>query len=239
MRALRISLIVVGVLLVLAVAADRVALFIAQGEVASRAKTTLGLAEEPDVSIKGFPFLTQVLNRHLDHVALGLDEYQAQVDGSRLTIRELDADLRDVTITGGFSGAVAESATGEGLIDYPELTRVYGELLGTQDNGVSVDFSPADDGRLLLSVQASLLGRSVHVGDVEADLVVEHDTVRLHVDEEDIPDTGSERVRQMVTERLNQEHPVSGLPVGLTLDSATPTADGVRIDVVGSDVEIG
>ncbi|RKN41800.1 DUF2993 domain-containing protein [Streptomyces hoynatensis] len=239
MRALRISLIVVGVLLVLAIAADRVALYIAQGEVASRARTTLGLTEEPDVSIKGFPFLTQVLDRHLGHVTLGLDDYQADVDGTSLTIHELDADLRDVTITGGFSGAVAETATGEGLIDYPELSRVYGELLGSSDNGLTVEFSPADDGRLLLTVQASVLGQSMDVGDVEADLVVEHDSVSLHVDEEDIPDTGNPQIQQTINERLNEEHAVSGLPVGLALDSATPEEDGVRITVAGSDVEIG
>lgn len=61
MRALRILLIVVVVLGGLFVLADRLAVHFAEGEAADKLRTSENLASTPDVSIKGFPFLTQVV----------------------------------------------------------------------------------------------------------------------------------------------------------------------------------
>ncbi len=239
MRALRISLIIFGVLVVLAIVADRVALWIAEGEVASRARDTLGLTEEPSVSVKGFPFLTQVVGGSLDRVDLGLDEYTAQVDDQELTVQELDVQLTDVELTDGYTGAVAGRAEGEGLIGYEELTRAYGELFALSGNGFGVEFGHAEGGRLLLTLQATVLGQSLDVGEVPGDIVLDGDTVRLEVAEEAIPDTGGEEVQAAIREQLDQERTLSGLPEGLSLDSLEPTPDGISLGITGSNIEIG
>ncbi|WP_326597598.1 LmeA family phospholipid-binding protein [Streptomyces sp. NBC_01803] len=238
MRALRISLIVFGALLVLALIADRIALFIAQGEVASQARETLELSSEPDVSIKGFPFLTQVLGSHLDRVDLGLDGYEALVDDQMLTLEELDVRLEDVELGSGYSSAVAERAGGEGLISWEELTRAYGELLAVSGNGFGVEFGYAEDGRLLLTLQASVLGQSLDVGEVTGDIVLENGSIRLEVADEDIPDTGGPEVQAAIREQLDIEREIAGLPDGLSLDSLEPTEDGLALTITGSDVDI-
>ena len=69
MRALRILVIVAVILGGLFVIADRVAVGFAEDEAAEQLKTSEGLAKTPDVSIKGFPFLTQVASGELDEVA--------------------------------------------------------------------------------------------------------------------------------------------------------------------------
>ncbi|MDT0442032.1 LmeA family phospholipid-binding protein [Streptomyces johnsoniae] len=239
MRALRISLIIFGVLIVLAIVADRVALWIAEGEVASRARDTLGLTEEPSVSVQGFPFLTQVAGGSLDRVDLGLDEYTAQVDDQELVVSQLDVRLNDVELTDGYSSAVAGRAEGEGLIDYEELTRAYGELLAISGNGFGVEFGYAEEGRLLLTLQATVLGQSLDVGEVPGEIVLDGDTIRLEVDDAAIPDTGGEEVQAAIREQLDQERTLSGLPDGLTLDEVEPTQDGLSLGITGSDVEIG
>ncbi|MDT0343361.1 LmeA family phospholipid-binding protein [Streptomyces litchfieldiae] len=239
MRALRISSIIFGVLVVLAIVGDRVALWIAEGEVASRARDTLGLASEPSVSVKGFPFLTQVAGGHLDRVDLGLDAYAAQVDGQTLTVSDLSVELEGVELTDGYTGAVAERADGGGLVSYEELTRAYGELLAVSGNGFGVEFGYAEGGRLLLTLQASMMGQSLDVGEVTGDIVLENGTLTLEVDEEEIPDTGGPEVQQAIRDQLDQEHTISGLPDGLTLDSVQPTQEGLALTVTGSNMTIG
>ncbi|MDT0322114.1 LmeA family phospholipid-binding protein [Streptomyces millisiae] len=226
-------------LAVLAVIADRVAVRFAQSEVASQARSSLGLTSEPSVTINGFPFLTQALGRDLNHVTLGLDDYEAEVDGQALMISELSADLRDVEIAGDFSGATAERADGEGLVSYEEMTRAYGELLASGDSGFGVEFGYGDGGQLLLTLQASAFGQTLDIGEVPGELVLDGEAVRLQVDDADIPDVGGEQVQAAIREQLDTGRTITGLPEGVSLDSVEPTEDGVRITISGSNVSLG
>ncbi|RMI40867.1 LmeA family phospholipid-binding protein [Streptomyces triticirhizae] len=238
MRALRISLIVVVVLAVLAVVADRVALYVTQGEVASRVQDRLGLEREPDVSINGFPFLTQVLGSELDDVHLGINSYAATVDGQELSIHDLDIELDNVTLTGGFTQATAARAHGEGMISYTELTRAYGELMALSGNGFGVEFEYAGDGQLLLVLQASAMGQTLDIGEVAGDLVLEGGKVTLSVDEDEIPDIGSEEMRESARAQLDQERTIAGLPEGLELTSLEPTEEGLKVTVDGENMTV-
>ncbi|MEO3753436.1 DUF2993 domain-containing protein [Streptomyces sp. B6B3] len=237
MRALRISLIIFGVLVVLLIVADRVAVWVAEGEVASKARDSLGLSEEPSVSIEGFPFLTQMAGQHLDKVQLGVDSYQAQVDGQSITLHDLDIEVRDTELE-GFSSAVASEADGTGLIDYEEMTRAYGELLGSEANGFGATFEYAGDNLLRVNLQAAVMGQNVDVGDVTGELVVEGDQVRMEIIEENVPDSipGGDA---MVEDQLGQGRTISGLPDGLELESLVPGEDGVTVHIRGTDVGLG
>ncbi len=236
MRALRISLIIFGVLVVLLIVADRVAVWMAEGEVATKAKNSLGLSEEPDVSIEGFPFLTQVAGQHFDKVQLGVDSYQAQVDGQAITLHDLDIEVRDTDLD-GFSSATAAEATGTGLISYEEMTRAYGELLGSESNGFGASFEHAGDDLMKVNLQATVMGQNVSVGDVTGELVVDGEQVRMEIIEENIPDSipGGE---QMVREQLGQGRTISGLPDGLSLESLVPGEDGVTVHINGTNVSL-
>ncbi|MGP3968441.1 LmeA family phospholipid-binding protein [Streptomyces sp. 6N223] len=237
MRALRISLIVLGIVVVLFVVADRVALYITQGEVASRARGSLGLSEEPDVSIKGFPFLTQVAGQNLDKVTLGLDEYEALVDGETVMVTDLDLELRDTELSGGYSDAVASEASGSGVISYDALTDAYGELLGSENNGFGATFEYADGGLLLVNLQVRAMGQSLNVGSVTCEMVLEGNSITMEIVEENIPESipGGEAI---VREELETERTISELPDGLSLSSVEPTAEGIVLSVQGADVNL-
>lgn len=109
MRALRIFLILVIVLGGLFVIADRVAVNFAEDQAADRIKSTEGLANTPDVSIEGFPFLTQVVGGELDDVKIGIKDYEASTGTSAGTVRidDLRAEMHGVAFSGDFSSATA------------------------------------------------------------------------------------------------------------------------------------
>lgn len=237
MRALKISSIVLGVLVVLFVIADRLALVITQGEVASRARDTLGLSEEPDVSIKGFPFLTQVAGQNLNKVTLGLDEYEARVDGETVIVSDLSLELHDTELTGGYSEAIASEASGSGLITYQAMTDAYGQLLGSDSSGFGVTFEHAEGGHLLVNLQVRAMGQSLNVGSVTCEVRVEGDTLTMDIVEQDIPESipGGE---EMVHEEVEKGRTLSELPDGLSLQSVEPTAEGLALAVEGQDVDL-
>ncbi|WP_432052503.1 LmeA family phospholipid-binding protein [Streptomyces xiamenensis] len=241
MRALRISLIVLVVLGVLFTAADRLSVSWAENEVASRAQTSLGLSETPDVSIKGFPFLTQIAGKNLSRVDVGVSSYPAQVDGTAVTVEQLDIELRDLKLGSNFSTATARHADGTGLITYEELSRAYGELLGSESTGLGVSFGPAEDGRLLITLQASVMGQRINVGDVPGDITLEGDRVRVEVDTEaltGIPDSVLPQVETLIQEQAGVERTIFGLPNGLALSSVTPGPEGLELTVTGSDLSL-
>lgn len=107
---------VIGVLVVvgLLVAVDYGAAALAESAVARQMREQLGLRDDPDVRINGFPFLTQALSGHYDSI---------QVSAERVAVgelRELEviAQLRDV-----------EAPLGEVLGDGPK-TFVVGSAEG-------------------------------------------------------------------------------------------------------------
>lgn len=236
MRALRIGLIVLVVLGVLLVAADRIALKMAESEVAAQTRSGLGLDTEPGVSIKGFPFLDQLLGKELDRVDLSLETYQVQLDDQQGTVDDLQIRLHDVRLEDGYSRAVAARATGEGIISYAEMAR----LTADGDSAFGVSFDYAGDGRveLRINVMGRPLGPSM-VGDIS----VEGDIVRLEVEDipsfDDIPVIGNiDGIEAQIRERLDRDRQITGLPSGVELNDLVATEDGLVLSVAGTDVDL-
>lgn len=123
MRGLRIFLIIVVVLGGIFVAVDRIAVNVAENKAADKIQSSQGLNSTPDVSIKGFPFLTQVLASELDEVDVKLTGITASAEGRSIELAEVRAELKNVKIDSSFSSAVAESAAGSARISYAELTK--------------------------------------------------------------------------------------------------------------------
>lgn len=72
MRALRILLIMVVVLGGIFIAVDRAAVYFAESEAEGRVEISGSTIDSTDISIKGFPFLTQVAGSSLDEVDIEL-----------------------------------------------------------------------------------------------------------------------------------------------------------------------
>ncbi|MHC3469058.1 LmeA family phospholipid-binding protein [Streptomyces sp. 7R007] len=244
MRALRILLIVVVILGGLFVIADRVAVHLAQNEAADKIRTTEGLDSTPDVSIKGFPFLTQVASGELDDVQVGIKDYDADTgagsSGGPKTIRidDLKADMKGVSFSGDYSSATAAHATGTALVSYDELVKaakseptrifpgVHAQVVGLSDGG---------NGKIKVEIKVTVAGAS-QTYPVLSSVTVEGDTVQVHADSLPrlVVDLAESRIRTIT----DFQQTIDQLPGGIKLDSVRAAQDGVEIKVKGSNVKL-
>lgn len=226
MRVARIVLIVVVVLGGLFVAADRIAVSVAQHKAAERAQITENLAEKPKVSITGFPFLTQVMSGKLDDVKVSADDIAASDGSQSLRIDSFRADLYGVKLSDGFSRAVADSADGHAFITYADLSKAA-------PAGITVSYAgPTPSGTPRVKLTGSFMG--VHLS-VLSDVVLKKDTVGLHA--EGLPkELTALGLEGKVREQIDFTRQVTHLPANLELTSVTTTPDGMSVQVGGKNV---
>jgi len=246
MRALRILLIVAVVLGGLFVIADRVAVGFAEDEVADRLRTSEGLAATPDVSIKGFPFLTQVAGGELDDVEVGIKDYEAAtgVSGQDIRIDDLNARMRGVEFTGDYSSATAATATGSATITYAELLKAAKATTGSEPTevvpGVTatvVGLSDGGNGKIKVEVEATVAGTKLpEPVSVLSTVTVEGDTVKVKADS--LPNLGIDLADNRMRTVTDFEQKIEGLPGGIKLDSVQAAKTGVDISVKGSNVSL-
>ncbi|MGW0754946.1 LmeA family phospholipid-binding protein [Streptomyces sp. NPDC002814] len=244
MRALRILLIVVVILGGLFVAADRLAVNFAEDEAAGKLQTTENLAAKPDVSIKGFPFLTQVLGGELDDVEIGIKNYEAPAGDTaeKITIGDLQANMKGVEFSGDYSSATAATATGTATISYAELLKTAQSEPTEIAPGVTaniVGLSDGGNGKIKVSVEATVLGTKLpEPVSVLSSVTVEGDnTVKVRA--EKLPSFGGVRTAENeVREITDFEQQIDDLPGGIQLDRVQAAQDGVEIGVKGSNVRL-
>ncbi|MFK4145735.1 DUF2993 domain-containing protein [Streptomyces sp. NPDC004065] len=243
MRALRVLLVVVVVLGVLFTVVDRVAVHFAEGQAADRLRTTENLARTPDVSIKGFPFLTQLASGELDDVEVGIKDYEAPTGQGSRTIRidRLEADMKGVRFSGDYSSATAARATGTATIGYDELLRTAKSGPTRVGPGVTarvVGLSDGGNGKIKVAVEATVLGVKLPKPvDVLSSVTVRGDKVEVTADA--LPAFGGVRLAESRIRAITDfQQAIDRLPGGVRLDSVRAAEDGVRITVKGSDVRL-
>ncbi|WP_151483013.1 LmeA family phospholipid-binding protein [Streptomyces albicerus] len=250
MRALRILLIVTVILGGLFVIADRVAVGFAEDEAADRLKANEGLASTPDVSIKGFPFLTQVVGGELDEVEVGIKNYEADTSGTggastgtapdKIRIDNLTAQMRGVAFSGDYSSAKAASATGTATISYTELLKAAKAEPVDVASGVTaqvVGLSDGGNGKIKVEVEATVLGTKLpRPVSVLSSVSVKGDTVEVQADS--LPNLGVQLAEDRVRLITDFQQKIDGLPGGIKLDKVEAAENGVDIGVKGSDVNL-
>ncbi|MGW1745468.1 LmeA family phospholipid-binding protein [Streptomyces sp. NPDC002092] len=246
MRALRILLIVVVVLGGLFVIADRVAVHFAENQAADKVKTTENLATTPDVSIKGFPFLTQAASGELDDVEIGIKDYEADTgtatggNGGPKAIRidDLKADMKGVKFSGDYSSATAATATGTATIAYDELlkaaksepTQIFPGI-----NAQVVGLSDGGNGKIKVDIKVTAAG-ATQTYPVLSSVTVDGDSVKVHADNlpKLVVDLADARIRAIT----DFQQTIHQLPGGVKLDSVQAATNGVEITVKGSNVKL-
>ncbi|MGW4731370.1 LmeA family phospholipid-binding protein [Streptomyces shenzhenensis] len=243
MRALRIFLIVVVILGGLFVIVDRVAVRFAQGQAADRLRTTENLSATPDVSINGFPFLTQLVGGSLDDVEVGIKDYQAATgtDGRSIRIDDLNAHMKGVEFAGDFSSATAATADGTATIAYDELLKTAKSDTTQVAPGVTarvVGLSDGGNGKIKVSVEATVLGAKLpNPVSVLSTVTVKGDAVQVHADS--LPKLGGVNLAEdRVREITDFQQAIDQLPGGIKLDKVQAAPDGVEITVKGSNVRL-
>ena len=224
---MRALVVVVLLLLGLAVVADRVAVGVAEGRVAREVAAKGGLAGTPDVSIGGFPFLTQAVAGRYDDVRISLTAAElGQPAGTRADIALHGVH---VPLSSVLSGSVAEvpvdRIAGTATLSYA--------LLSAQLGGDATVRREGDGLRITKSVE--LLGQTfplTAVGTVALDggaLVI--DVQRATGAGVDVPEFLVTRVSNL----LDLRYAVPALPFGLQLTGVQPGDDGVDVQVTARD----
>lgn len=218
MRNLRRLLITLVIIFGLFVVADRVAVRIAENEAASKIQSSQGLAQKPDVSIDGFPFLTQLVGSKLDQVKLQADDLK--VKGSNVQLATLNATLDGVQISNNYSSAVADSATGTGYLTYTDLSKAL-------PNNTTIGYGGAP-GKVKVSttIQGSQISGTADIS------VVNGNNVQLNN-----LDTG-DPLTSFLANVFSPQIPLAGLPYGLQLQSISADQNGVAVTVTGTDVHL-
>jgi hypothetical protein len=155
-RARRVWTVLITVLILLValvVAADRIAVAYAQNMIASKIQTQADLSAKPSVSIKGFPFLTQVIARDIRQV----DISASNVSEAKLTISSISATATGVHINSSFNGATIDQINGTALITYSSLQNVL------QIPGATIAPDPSGGTNAVTISEGSLASATGHV----------------------------------------------------------------------------
>ncbi|MER5551259.1 DUF2993 domain-containing protein [Streptomyces sp. NPDC002793] len=229
MRALRILLIIAVVLGGVFVALDRAAVYFAESEAEGR--IAFGGAEtgSTDVSIKGFPFLTQVAGSEFDRVDVTVKDIRASAAGREIRISEIQAQLRQVTLGAGYTSATAARATGSAVIPYAALTEAA-------DEDVTVAYGGDGKVKVTGTVRIPVLEQTVTRSVLSTVTLVDGDTVRVRADE--VPGEGVPGLEGMVRKKTDFERAIGGLPDGLKLEKIEATPGGLEISMTGADIRL-
>lgn len=233
MRALRILLVLFAVFSLIFVAADRITVKIAEDKAAEKIQSLHGLAGDTDVLIKGFPFLTQVVQKRLDHIDVHMTGVEAAASGGsgdQITISELNAKFTGVEVGSDYASATAESTDGTALIGYDALTAATGK------QGVKISYGGG--GKVKVTADGDTLGTGREGTVLSTVTTTGGDTVRVRADE--VPPEaarlpgGEQRVRRSV----DVTRQVDGLPEGIKLGAVTATVDGISVKLTGTNVRL-
>ena len=235
MRAVRRLTIILVILCGLFVGADRIAVNLAQSQVASKLQSSRGLQQKPGVSIEGFPFLTQLLGGKLDEVKVHATGMVVQGPGGpSVTLQDFYADLKGVRLENDYSTAVADTATGSALISYAELSAVL-------PNHPTVSYAGGSKVKVTGTVDLPVLGQQTVSGTAGVD-VVSGNTIGIT----DIGDLSgvsgisglSSAAAGLAATFLQPQFQLVGLPGGLRLTQIQAQPGGVSVSVAGTGVSL-
>lgn len=217
---MRALLVVLVVLVGLAAVADRVAVGVAEDRVAEAIADEGELAGTPEVSIEGWPFLTQALGGDYEDVRIRLtaaDLGQPEGTSADVRLRGVRVPLSDV-----LGGSVTEIP-----VDRIDGTVTLSYALLSRELGTDTTLVPEGDG-LRLTKTVGVLGYEVPLTAVGT---VALDGQDLVVDVDDAAAAGVDLpgfVVDAASDALDLRYAIE-LPFGLELTSVTPGDDGVRV----------
>lgn len=222
----RALIVLFAVVVIFLLALDRVALLVAQGQIAGRVQKSQGLASHPGVSIKGFPFLTQVLGGRYREVDVTVHD----VTRNGLTVDRVDVHAHGVSVPLGrvLSGDVREvpvdRADAQVTLGFAQLDDYIRVQLGEVVKVSSVGHQLKLTGTLPVPPRSSV---SVLAGiDVSGSSITLRPTA-LDASLSKVP--AAQRVRGRAEQFFTIRLPITQLPFGIRLQRATVTAGGLVI----------
>jgi hypothetical protein len=223
-------------LALLLVGGDVLARLLAQKALADRLAPAAGLAEEPQVGIHGFPFVSQVLSGHYQHLTVTATKVPLD---EGLTADEVTADIRDVTLPLSDLSRLKEVPVTAGEVrvsarlGYPALSAAATTQLMTDQVVFEIGYVDAD--RVHVTASTEVLGRTITA---EADAVISLTGQTLVIDfTEDLFGDVPTQIAPLVVAISSISFPLD-LPYGLHADQLRVTAEGVTLTAEGSPVAL-
>jgi hypothetical protein len=210
--------IVIVVLLLLAVGADRFACYEAENTMANKIVQN-GLPVKPHVSIEGFPFLTQLAAKDFNNVVISA----SNVTEGSLTIASINATLHGMHLIDGYSGARIDSLTGSALIKYSALASAGGFPSG-------ITLGPgSSSGQIKATVSVPILGNQSVTAQVTRQSASEFNIKVVDADGVDSTFLGN---------LVNYTYKVPQLPAGMGIESVSTNQQGVVITITGQNTTL-
>jgi hypothetical protein len=224
-------------LAILLVVADRVGAWYAERTIATQVKSevsTRGITtDQPDVTVSGFPFLTQVIDGRYKSISIVL----RNVEGGGVRLSELDVTATGVTadldtIRTGQGQVMADEVTGNATVGYATVAAL------TNQPQLSLS---GQNGELHLRMPVTLLGRQVTlVGDAKVSITKGRVRVivnKLDSENGNLP-AGSQSLIQQYIKDLSIDMELPQLPFNLTLDKVTPETSGLAVSATAHSVPL-
>jgi hypothetical protein len=222
-------LIALVVIIVLLVGADFAARAVAENVAATQFQKQGDLTNKPDVTIEGFPFLTQVVGKDLSDVKVSAANEQE----GPVNITSIDATATGVHLNSySFNSGEISNISGTLLIDFASLGKTLtSEIgsLGTLLNGAGLDLTAAGPDKVkasmnLIVTTGSATWRVSRVSSTELNITL----------------VGSSGLPSSLLSSIQDVNiPIPKLPLGLAIDSVQVTPAGLVGTINGSNVPFG
>ena len=205
---------------------DRYASGRVEREASSQLQSELGTPTAPSVDVEGWPFLTQVVGRHLRTVHVVADDVPKS-DRSQIPVAHADVVLSDVTTDDWFQTMTARHAEGTARLEYPALAEAAGLPLTYVGGGrVQVEKSTSVFG---LDLAAKVSGTPALDAAAQTITLADPD---VRVAGVNLPGSTADALVAAVAKPI----PVRGPLFGLRLTALTPEDDGLHVSLEGDDV---
>lgn len=213
--------------LVALIVVDRVAQTVAARRLATTVQTSQHLTSRPRVTIRGFPFLTQVLRGHYNEVDLSST---TPISRNGVTVSDVSLHLHGVKVAAAdvLRGTVRQvrvnSGTGTGLVTYPELNALISRVGGPLGSTVTITPTTPRHAKLNGPLGLSLDFAARVAG---GNLLLTPDSAELQA----LPAF----IKDAVTSALAAPIPLPAFPYNLTLTSGQLGPRGLELSAVANN----
>ncbi|HEX6471937.1 MAG TPA: DUF2993 domain-containing protein [Streptosporangiaceae bacterium] len=225
----KVLLVLLFVLIIGVIAADRVGVAVAQDQIAKQVAAQNDLPRKPDVKIHGIPFLTQALGGEYKQIDIGIGELTRQgvtLNDVKVRLSHVQAPLSDV-VHGDASNVAAGTATASAIVPYDAVRRRA---------PASVKSISANGSDLQVRGDLAILGFARDVTIVAA---VRATGRGIAVAPQSVRTGGGPAVPlSLLRDRFTFTVPVRDLPLGSRISEVDVTPEGLRIAATANDVKL-
>jgi hypothetical protein len=211
----------------IALAGDIFGRRVAQNEIAKNVASQYGLDHTPDVSIKGFPFLTQAVDGRYKEIDINvgdLTEQGIRLTGTKVALKGVTAPMSDA-MNGDSSKMVADSATSTFTVGYDDVNK-------SAPNGMKVSPAGSD---LQVRGPYTVLGITQTV---TATVSVQPSGRTVRIVPESVKAGGTTVPLGLVRQAFTFTMPVKGLPVGTRISDVKVEPEGLRVSTNARNVKL-